>query len=194
MPTTNFRAFLILMWRKMLESRVQSWGPGAPRPSIPLHQTETGSKGFTLVEVAVAVVLLGVGFVTLIGLQTAYVDHYLHDHNLTRAALYAQYHVAILESDAEVPDSGSIDQALYDVLKKDGYFEDEESASAKEEFFKGWRYEQTVAPIGVPPIEDALRRIDATVSWGDRAKDRFTIVYFVPADSEEPDDDPDANS
>lgn len=145
---------------------------------------DTRCEGFTLVEVAVAVVLLGLGFVTLIGLQTSYSDSYMHDHDLTRAALYAQYHVAVLEADAEIPDEGSKDEALSKVLKDDGYFEDEDPdhTAASEQELATWRYQQTVSKIGVPPIEDAMRRIDATVRWGDKPSESFTIVYFLPSD------------
>ena len=137
--------------------------------------------GFTLIEVAVAVGLLGIALTTLIGLQTAYADRYLYERNLTRAALYAQYLLTVMEIDPNLPDDGNSDQDLASALSDGGYFEDEagEAVQQERDELSSWKVIRQVEKISIDPIEDAMRRVDLTIRWSDAALDRFSIVYYI---------------
>ncbi len=54
------------------------------------------SAGFTLVEIAVAVAILGLALTTLIGLHTRMLDTYYNEKNRTKSAFLAQYVMTIL--------------------------------------------------------------------------------------------------
>lgn len=135
--------------------------------------------GFTLIEVALAVAILGVGLVTIIGLQTNYAKLYARERMLMRAALYAQYLMSVLDADDDFPEESVGQKDLAPVLESAGYF-DEDSAERKvdAQALDGWRYELQLTRIGVPPIEDALERIDMVISWGEG--EQFRLVYFLP--------------
>lgn len=143
-----------------------------------MNRTE---RGFTLIEVAIAVGILGIALTTLIGLQTAYADRYVYEKNLTRAALYAQYLMTMLELDPKLPDDGDTDQDLSAALDESGFFENNfrESSQTEKDELSRWKVVRHIEKISIDPIEDALRRIDMTVSWSDTPLDRFQLVYFV---------------
>ena len=48
-----------------------------------------------------------------------------------------------------------------------------------EEKLEGWRYEEKVSGVDLPDAPDAMRRIDLSISWGEREREQFTLSYFV---------------
>ena len=106
------------------------------------------NKGFTLLEVMIAVALLAIALTTLLGSQSQSVSFANSAKFETMAALLAQSKMSevVLESDSFSSDSGD--------------FGDD---------YPGYVWEATVSDVsieGVDDISDYLKQIDLTVSWG----------------------------
>lgn len=137
------------------------------------------SRGFTLIEVAISIAILGIALTTLVSLQSSYLRNLTNDRNLVRAALIGQYLLAIVEADDNFPNPGSSEKELLPTLEKSGYFDDnEELANGKSEF-EGWRLRREVTNVGIPPVESALRRIVIEIIWGDSQNESFSLAYFI---------------
>jgi general secretion pathway protein I len=107
------------------------------------------NKGFTLLEVMIAVSLIAVALVTLLGSQSQSVSYANIAKFETMAALLAQSKMSeILIQDADSLSSDS------------GNFGDD---------YPGYAWEATVSDIsieGLDAISDYLKQIDITVTWG----------------------------
>ncbi|MCB0358732.1 MAG: prepilin-type N-terminal cleavage/methylation domain-containing protein, partial [Bdellovibrionales bacterium] len=53
--------------------------------------------GFTLIEIAVAIAILGVALTTLVGLHSSYLNTYLREQQRVRAALFGKQLLTALE-------------------------------------------------------------------------------------------------
>jgi prepilin-type N-terminal cleavage/methylation domain-containing protein len=137
-------------------------------------------KGFTLIEVAIATAILGVGLATLVAMNSRSIKDFRRDENLFRAALYARYLMSVTESVDVAPPLGKTSGKLYDRLAQLGYFRDgKPEREAEEKLVRPWTWEETVISIPVPPNEDSLRRDDLKVSWGDGANQSFLLTYYA---------------
>lgn len=137
------------------------------------------NKGFTLIEVAIAIAILGVALTTLVSLQAGYLRNLTNDRNLVRAALIGQYLLAVVEADDNFPNPGVSEKELLPTLEKTGYFDDNEEVAAGKQGFEGWRLRREITNIGIPPLESALRRIVIEIIWGDTQSESFTLTYFI---------------
>ena len=149
---------------------------------MPLRRLKNTREGFTLVEVAVAISILAIAFTTLITLNTRFLSAYFNDRSITQAALLGQRALAMIEVEGSPPDVGTKQGDFLELLEKSGdiYKKDE-----IEKLIKNWTYTLEVQAIPVPPEEDAMRRIDLTVSWGDSAEEEFALVYFMKSKPEQ---------
>jgi uncharacterized protein (TIGR02598 family) len=148
-----------------------------------MHSKTKNNSGFTLVEVAIAVAILGIALITLIGLHSKMLDTYLEEKNRLQAALVAQYIMTNIEVLQKPPAAGTKDGDLEDHLKKLGYFSDEGLSAEDDKRFAGWKFQQTVEEISLPlasqeQSEDAMRRIQITVSWGESVDETFSLEYY----------------
>lgn len=137
--------------------------------------------GFTLIEIAAAVVLILFAFTTLTTLQLSFVDSYLRERSMTKAALYAQYLLTRYETATKPSNEMQNDGLLEDALRQDGYFDQLDQQSVAEEMarIKGWIVRTVIVRQPIPPLEDALRRIDLTIIWSNHPRDQFQVTYFV---------------
>lgn len=137
----------------------------------------SSNKGFTLVELAISIAILGVALTILVVLHTSYLDTFLRERNTTEAALLAKMIMTDIEISAEVPEVGEDSGELLDKLKEIGEldFDNEEFIRKIED----WRYEMLVQSISFQDIDDVLRRIDVKIIWGEGPGDFFNLVYFV---------------
>ncbi len=140
--------------------------------------------GFTLLEIAIAVAILGVALVTLVGLQTRLIDSYVQEKNREQAALYAQYLMSITQVQVEAPEVGTEEKDLESILREAGYFDNDRRRDF-ELMLDGWSYLRSVSSIsaptveGLPPLEDILRRIDLEIRWGEAEDESYRLVYFM---------------
>jgi prepilin-type N-terminal cleavage/methylation domain-containing protein len=137
------------------------------------------SKGFTLIEVAISIAILGVALTALVSLQAGYLRNLTNDRNLVRAALIGQYLVAIVEADDNFPNPGSSEKELLPIMEKAGYFDENEELAATKRDFEGWRLRREITNIGLPPLESALRKIVVEILWGDSQSESFSLTYFI---------------
>jgi prepilin-type N-terminal cleavage/methylation domain-containing protein len=137
-------------------------------------------RGFTLVEIAVAIAILGIALTTLITMQTRNLDRYIHERSAMRAALYARYIMTFIEVDTKPPELGGDGGVLESKLDELGFFEaDIDKSEALRSQIQGWTWKQEVQSIGFELLEDVLRRVDLTVSWGEGEPEEFHLVYFA---------------
>lgn len=142
----------------------------------------SNTSGFTLLEIALAIAILGMGLTTLIALQTQHIDAYQRERNLTIASLYAQYVMSCIEAAQEPPETGSKSGDLKSLLSDYGYFDYEPSGvsvQSSDNLIEDWSYELTVSSQDVPPLEDVLRRVDLSIIWGGQGGDSTTFVYYA---------------
>ena len=135
-------------------------------------------NGFTLVEIAVAVAILGLALTTLVGLHTRMLNTYYNERNRTQAAFIAQYLMTMLEVAKDPPSTGSSEDELNSRLSEVGYYAGDELSKQKERL-QGWKLEQEVTSIDLPLLEDALRRVDLSIRWGPTEDEAFSLVYFI---------------
>lgn len=137
------------------------------------------SGGFTLVEVAVAIAILGAGLATLITLQTRMTDNFLRERSLFRATLAAQYLIGYIEIEPAPPEVGANTGDLIEALQKDGYFDDMNDAQKVQEEMQGWLVEQRVTSVDYQDFSDILRRVELSVRWSDSPRDQVSLVLFM---------------
>ena len=87
------------------------------------RRANNNCSGFTLVEIVVSVVILGLGLTALIGIQSNYIESYIREENLTRAAMYGQYIMSMIEIEPDPPESGKENGRLEGYLDNLGYFD-----------------------------------------------------------------------
>lgn len=142
-------------------------------------------SGFTLVEILVAVFLLGIGLTTLIGMQSNYINAYTTEANKTRAALYANYIMTFSEINPVSPDIGSDTGDLKDKLSGLGFFDVDQLKSDNTDILQdiaGWTYTINVSGVDIGPVPGLLKRIDLRVQWSENPGDSFNLVYFYAPD------------
>jgi|GEM_PF-6937613 len=156
---------------------------GYTKPVKKTSHIPLGTRGFTLVEIAVAIAILGVGLTTLVTIQSRLAEAQLREHNIMRASLIGQYIMSKIEAGETPPDEGKTSKQLLSKLKDVGYLDDESMSKEAIEFEKRqlahWTLEQTVTPVSIPPLEDALRRIELTIVWGEGGAERHSLIYFA---------------
>jgi len=114
------------------------------------------SAGFTLLEVMIALAVIGVALVALLGLAQRSISTNQRLQQITRATLLAQSKMAEIETGIE---SNSSD-AKGDFPEPD------------EEFH--WR-----STYGDTPVEN-VRQVEVTVAWGDEARNEAVqLISFV---------------
>lgn len=143
-----------------------------------------GEGGFTLVEISAAVAILGAALTTIITLQTRLVDTFVHERNLLRATLYAQYLMTFVEISPSPPDPSVDTQPLDDALRERGYFDGLETAGTESSLSErraidGWEVETRVTPIPFFDFEDVARRVDLTVRWGKGDDEQTSLMLYV---------------
>ncbi len=136
------------------------------------------SAGFTLVEIIVSVVILGLGLTSLIGIQTNYIDSYLREDNLTRAAMFSQYILSMIEIEPDPPDSGKTSGRLESYLSEIGYF-DGDFKKDEAVNLDGWEYTLEVQSVDVLVLTDAMKRVELTIRWSEFDLDSFNVIYYV---------------
>jgi len=147
-------------------------------PPLPVS-TPRVDRGFSLIEITFALLVLAGSLVTLLGLQSSILERTGRDSMKQHAMLAAGMIMAAVETsalDIEVQDrSGSLAEILALLLP---------SPPAPTELPR--EFERLTARIQVEnwQIEgleaDAIRRVLVTLSWSPAPPDSFTVLYFLP--------------
>lgn len=115
------------------------------------------SKGFTLLEIMVAVAILGLVIVSLLGLRNRSLQDVLLAGRITTATMLAEREMADMLSRPLVP------------LEEEGEFEEEEE-------FRGFTWKKIVAPTPIPTLP-AIMEVRVAVLW--REGEREEMVELV---------------
>jgi len=143
-----------------------------------VNREAPSEQGFTMVELLAAVVLLGFALTTLISMQTNFAESYFQEESRTRAAMYSQYILALIETADEPPDAGSERGDLTSKLEELGYF-NENHQREDDIILEGWEYELEIESIPVLEIEDALRKVELIIAWGESDRERFPVLFYM---------------
>ena len=140
---------------------------------------KTNQSGFTLVEIAIAVAILGLAFTTLVGLHTKMLNNYGIERNRNMAAMIGQYMLAMIEVSPTPPEVGGDSGDLKSKLQDFGFFDTDDNKTNFDEEIKGWEFNTTVTSGDLEELKDVYRRIELKLNWGDGPEDSFDFVYFV---------------
>ncbi len=138
----------------------------------------SAAGGFTLVEVAVSVAIIGIAFTTLITLNTRELRNYRNDQSLTQATLLGQKLMTLIEVAAKPPDEGEAEKSLMDALE-DGGGLDADVKKLIEPKLEGWKVRTKVSAVPLLELEDVMRRVELTISWGEAVDEEYTIIQFL---------------
>ncbi len=126
-----------------------------------MTRARTRRSGFTLLEVLVAVAVLGLALVSLLGLHVRNLALLERDQRITDATLLAR----ALMTDAEV-------EPFPDIGLTDGDFEDRYPGR-----FPGLRWEREVtAPLPVPDVREIRVRV---FGGAEESGDDVTLTYYL---------------
>jgi len=118
-------------------------------------------RGFTLLEVLVAVAVLGLALVSLLGLHVGDIDLIARDQRVTEATMLARGLMAEIDADTTLPELGTTE----------GDFEEEYPG-----LYPGVRWEREVSTFEVPTI----REVRVRVFRGDEESgDDVTLTYYM---------------
>ena len=137
--------------------------------------------GFTLIEVVIALVILGGSLVVLLGLQSSIIERTIRDSKKQRAMLLARQILSAIEVAQTPPVPQSTDGSFKDVLNSvltSNETNREESPEDAE-----YHAQLEVESVGIPKLApDAIRKITVTISWSPSPLDQLTAVFFTPSD------------
>ena len=138
-------------------------------------------RGFTLVEIMIAIVILATSLTVILGLQSAIMKRSIDDKSRLTAMLFARRILASLEASIDEIPFGVTNETVYEMLDLDNNRsgdtdseEDSETALARTMLA-----ELNVEPFGLPNNEEALKRITLSINWTDNPFDSIQIYYFT---------------
>jgi general secretion pathway protein I len=120
-----------------------------------------GGRGFTLLEVMVALMIVAIAFVGLLGHHVRNLSHIGHDQDMTRAALLARSLITQMELQEQFPDTGV----------SDGEFPG----------YPGFAWEREVTDTELPDV----RRVALRIVSANQGPSNFELIYFI-RDTREP--------
>jgi type II secretion system protein I len=116
------------------------------------------ARGFTLLEVMVALLVIAFAFVGLLSLHARNIKEVARDQSLTRATLLARELVSQLQFQVQT-------NGLQNLGDDQGTFEG----------YPGYRWERQVIPTGL----DEMREVVVRVVWDERNPHQCELLYFV---------------
>ena len=146
---------------------------------------ESPESGFTLVEVAVAIALLGLGLMTLTALSVRLMDDTREEINRTKASFFAQYILETTLADrfsqnSSASTSGGNSGSLLQKLKELKYLEGLGN-QADFNYLQSWNYQLTVESITLPLSTSAFEKYLLRIYWGEGANQEFILETIKKA-------------
>lgn len=139
-------------------------------------------KGFTLVEVILAVLILALGLVTLFGLNTSVMSASLENSRRYQATLFARAIMTALESSSNKVDTISLNDGAYSVLQSIL----QQTPPIDAELMNGYTAELQIQPWKIAGVDyDGLYLAELKVLWGDRQEQSVKTSLILPASDNE---------
>lgn len=147
------------------------------------QKKRVSQRGFTFIEVVIAVSLLAAAAAIIIGLQASAVQRGIHDKFSQISILVARRLMASLEANEQdlqpFEQSGRVVELL--TTFKMNMPEDKDELSILEQLQATVRIE----PWSIPNVDpDAMRKISVIVSWSPDPYDAVRLIYFAPNKSD----------
>lgn len=138
-------------------------------------------RGFTIIEIVIAVAILATALVTLLGVQASILERTVRDRNVQQAMLLAREALAAIESLDEPLDLQSEQMPIGQLLEKLGI--EHGAWDAELEQLDLYTAQFNVTAWGIPGLDDeAMKRVSLVLFWGPDPRDQFEVVYFIPQD------------
>lgn len=149
---------------------------------MPAKPRISSQRGFTLIEITFAVLILAGSFVVVLGLQSSAVRREVADRNRQSAMLVARRILTAVETlQGEIPEMNEVasPREIIEQLTRTPMRIDEEDRI--EEFTAELRVE----PWGLPQLDpDVMRRLVLRVYWANFPDDAIEVVYYLPREEE----------
>lgn len=136
-------------------------------------------RGFTLLEIAFALMLISGALVVVVGLQSSSISRAVADRNIQKASLIARSVLSAIElNPKDVPEQDkteSADKVLSNLIQTRNI--DREEREEQSQFMVQLRVEPI--ELTIPPQTIlTLKRFDVTVFPEDAPEDSFNVVYI----------------
>ena len=155
-------------------------------------------KGFTLVEIAIAILILATSLTVMLGLEQSSIQQTLNDQNKRIALSYARKIMAYIDipggdaSNGEKKIDVNVEEEreapLLDFLKENeiNYDIDDEGEDIKEKLENFHVVLKTSYPelAGIDKSEIIIL-VELTISWGETPKEQVKLVRLVEPDEED---------
>lgn len=145
---------------------------------------QKNNRGFTLLEIAMAITFLTFALVVLIGLQSAATKKALRDRNMQEAMLMARSVLSAVELDTDEVDVQDTEMVAEDLVKrllptKENLDNSEENKSRRE-FMAHLKVEEVVIPIDEQTgAIITMKKLFLRISWGDGPDDHLDTYFFI---------------
>jgi prepilin-type N-terminal cleavage/methylation domain-containing protein len=150
------------------------------------------TRGFTLMEVTVAILLLASALVILLGLQGSTIHRAVRDRHQQQAMLVARQILAAIEvnsDDLEQQDlTAPVDELLSKLLGMSGRVPGDEDEAPR--YFQANLHVEDLE-LPVPSIDPkfaeqklGLKQVVLTIFWGENVESQLRVVFLVPSKTE----------
>lgn len=143
------------------------------------------AAGFALVEILIAILILGTSLVTLLSLQSSAVQRALRDRNQKNAMLVARSVMSAIEIDPDQVETQDTTmpagEMIAQLIRSQRDRQDQEIQDFLNTFEANLRVEEVFIPLpGQEPI--LMKKVLLILYWGDGPAEQMQTVYFVPED------------
>ncbi len=137
-------------------------------------------RGFTLLEITIAVALLAVSLVTLLGLEAQITQQTVTDRGRQKALLVARRVLSAIEASEDPVEPGTREASAGEILRYFLATDDDRSSRRDTSLDLPVRLETDY--FRVPGIENgkALKKSRLTVFWGSSDLESLDVVFFIP--------------
>ncbi len=149
------------------------------------NPSKANELGFTLIEITLAILMLGGALTVFLGLQTAAVQKALRDKQQFKAMLLARSLMSGIELNNNNIDEQETIKSAYDRLEELNIPVDEKEENQYDRFETILKVEKILIPLPIPdpsglPQDIEMKKFVLTLTWGDNPEDTFDITYFSP--------------
>ena len=147
-------------------------------------------RGFTMIEIMIAVLILAGSLVVILGLESSLTKQALRTKNKQAAMLLARRVLAGIEASETVPEDQDITQPMSKLLDTFAGVSADESKQPQQDpnEYVGHLLVATTQIQGLE--ENAIKRVTLNVSWSDQPSDSVQVDYFIPNEVPDVDAEP----